>query len=61
VASVAPVASPDIRDLVQVGLAAERAGWSREAAFDAAIYLRCHGTPVPDAVEMFMHAARWQQ
>jgi hypothetical protein len=54
-----PVAIPDIRNLAVVGVAAERAGWTVEEAFDASMMLRLHGTSVPDAVTAFEQASRW--
>jgi hypothetical protein len=58
---VTPVAPMDVKDLVRVGLAAERAGWTPAEGFEAAVCLRCHGTAPAAAVAMFQHAERWVQ
>jgi hypothetical protein len=64
VQTAAPVAPPPdegVRELVAVGVAAERAGWTVEQGFEAAWMLRLHGVPALVSVEAFMHAARWRQ
>jgi hypothetical protein len=58
---VAAPRDPGMRGLVAVGLAGEVFGLPVETAFLWAMCLQVHGTSVEDAVEAFMHAARWTQ
>jgi hypothetical protein len=59
---VLPVAPDEgVRNLLVVGLAAERAGWLSEEAFEAAWMLRISGIPTHTSIAAFEHAARWRQ
>jgi hypothetical protein len=61
--AVLPVASPNqgLHELALVGVAAERAGWLPEEAFEAALLLRITGMPTYTSIAAFEHAARWLQ